>query len=193
MALGPAVGGMLFSSLAEAAADGWEAGGPDGRRSEAQEQLRDAINECFRRSWRLRRLLDFSRPYRIPARMYRSLARARREAIFRLIRESAANPEEARLRQLEWAKRNLPHRGHRFTFDADFVAKVDALKDRLTGGSPLSLSLQVRTHRIFRLPNRARSIKKAIEQYLAINLGRQPTAREIANAQAVYSQRTHRS
>ena len=157
------------------------------------ENIRSAIDDLFRRSWRLRRLLDFSRPYAIPRRTYRSLREARRDAIFKLISESAASPDEARRSQLTWAKKNLPHRGHRFTFDADFVARVDALKDRLAVERPLSSSLRVRTHRISPSSTRDGSIKKAIGQDLANKLGRQPTAREIANAQAVYSQRTQRS
>lgn len=132
-----------------------------------------AAEKLFRRSWRMRRLLDFTRPYVIPKRLFREIRRARHAAI--------------------GGKGYLPTRGRPVTFNANFVAEVDAVKDRLAGGRQLSSALQVRTHRIFRLPNRSGSIKKAIKQYLAIYFGREPTTKEIANAQAVYSQRSRRS
>ena len=155
---------------------------------EAQRIIRELVDDMCRKSWRTRRLLEFSPSYIIPKRTDRNIARARREALSEVILSKATDPEK-----VEWVKRNLARRGRPFKFDADFILKVDAFIDRLAYGHSISPSLQVHTHRIFRLPNRAGSIKRAIEQYLANNLGRLPTAREIANAQAVYSQRSRRS
>lgn len=161
---------------------------------EALINLRIAIDDLFRTTPLLRRFLDFSRP--LPPRAFtRLLPRTTRE----LIAERLRKPRFPALSiaPQSWnkalAEKIAPHRGHQFTFRADFVAQVDAWRGALLSGRTDSLSARRRVHLISPRAKRAVSIKRAIEMYLLNELRRQPTSKEIKNAQAVYSQRALRS
>jgi hypothetical protein len=161
-------------------------------KSEAAPELEKAIDNVFRKSPSLRRLLDFSRPHETTARFIRHLREQRRKAFYKLILNSSLSIEEARRRQREWAKENLPARGRPVTYDANFMAEVNALRNRLVGGSSNNPALKRQTHRISPMQNQAGTIKDTIKRYLTSRYGRQPTATEIAKAQVAYSRLSRR-
>lgn len=128
------------------------------------------------------------------------LPRVRRDRIATNLRAIAANPnyDEAlfgpRTCLVMLADQIAPHRGHRFTFAKTFEKDVDAWMQTLSvGKAPIGV-LSVRTHLLadHRRQNPAVSRKLALKCYLLNFLGRAPTEREIANAQAIYCQRTRR-
>lgn len=161
-------------------------------KSEAERELRKAIDSSLRgkRSWRRR--LDFSRPFKESARSYRDVREKRKKAINKAILNSSPTIDEAHRRRREWATENLPRRGPPVILGEDFVAEVNAYRNKRMGGTSINPALNRQTHRISPMQNRPGTIKDAIKQCLTIRYGRQPTANEIATAQVAYSKLTHR-
>lgn len=160
-----------------------------------EEGARKAIDELFRKDWRLRRLLDFTRPYRVqPRALQRMLPRARREKIAELM-QACTNIQDyneqlfgPRALQLAMADAIAPHWGHRAKFTKDFVSRVDALVSASNSKTNLKA---IHAHRIAgdrRSPSWG-DRTKAIKTILLLTRGRMLTKLEIAEALVVYRQR----
>lgn len=162
--------------------------GQGGPGHEATTTVRQAIDKLFRRNWRLRRLLDFTRPYRMQDRaLQRAMSRARRQRVASRLREIAGSDayDEGvfgpRAMQFTFADLLAPPRGRPRTFPKNFCNQVNALV--------LASQAGVRTHRIMdendRRPIGWGDQTKAIRAILTMQYGRTPTKCEVAVAQAI--------
>lgn len=185
------------------AIDAWDYGDEDCRGTgnsawhKAADEFRDAVTKLFRRSWRLRRLLNFARSVsrdeidNITLALFGRWPRRRREKLARMMPHLAEQIAPPMGRPRLRTKRGT-RRGHPVTYDQNFVAEVDGWRNQLRAfGQPLMSSayrLPVRVHLINNRNPRDVPIKAAIVFYLRHHLQRDPTPNEVASHQARYSQ-----
>lgn len=171
-----------------------------------------------KRKQRIRRLLDFTVTEPVPdSSRYFQLhtTRAGRERMARwarywaehigpgvehfwdrLIKEDFGPDESYGLRAdlIRFAEEVAPHRGRAFKLPGDYLAAVHAWRLALSVGHAKPGSVRITEYRSGNGQRRKDSVsdKQAIEAWLTERLGRRPRRRELATAQAVYSQRKRR-